>query len=67
MVANIFGVITDVITNFVNSLNSAVGGVMNLFYYDNQLTLLGTLLLIAVGVAIVYWCFRLIMRLVRRA
>lgn len=67
MVTGIFEVITEVITNFVNSLNSAVGGVMNLFYYDNNLTLLGTLLLIAVGVAIVYWCFRLIMRLIRRA
>lgn len=71
MVSTIFGAISDAITNMVSALTSAVNGVVPLFYDASgttpQLTFLGTILLIAVGVGIAYWAFNLIKSLVKRA
>lgn len=74
MVAEIFEVITQAITQMLSALTSAVNGIVPLFYVaptgtetSGHMTFLGVLLLIAVGVAIVYWAFRLIKGLVRRA
>lgn len=73
MVADIFQVISDAITNMISALTSALEGVVPLFYEagtgtaSGHFTFLGVLLLIAVGVAIVYWAIRLVMGLVRRA
>lgn len=67
LVQSIFETIGEAITAFISALSSGLSGVGSMFMgADNQLTFIGTLLLIVVGVAIVYWCFGLIMRLVRR-
>jgi len=73
VVQTIFGIITQAITSFTSALTSAVGGVTGLFYVEASgtdpahMTFLGVLLLIAAGVAIVYWCVRLIKGLIQRA
>lgn len=67
MVQAIFNVITQAITQFISCLTSSVSGVTSLFYdATDGMTFLGTLLLIAVGVGIVYYAFRLIMSLIKR-
>lgn len=64
MVTDIFAVIGQVISNFVASLISAVNGLIPLIYDTSgttpQFTFVGTMLLIAVGMGIVYWVFRLL-------
>lgn len=67
MVTDIFGVIADTITQFVNSLVSGVNGLIPLIYTaptgsqtSGEFTFVGTMLLIAVGMGIVYWIFRLL-------
>lgn len=66
MVTDIFGVIADTITQFVNSLVSGVNGLIPLIYTAGSnggagsFTFVGTMLLIAVGMGIVYWIFRLL-------
>lgn len=70
MIADIFSAIGQAITGFTTALTNAVNGVVPMFYTSGEnggLTVLGNLLLIAVGVAVVYWCFRLIRNLVSRA
>lgn len=63
MVATIFQVIADSITQFTTALVSGVNGMLPLIY-DNanggSLTFVGTMLLIAVGIGVVYWIFRLL-------
>lgn len=69
MIAEIFETIGDAISAFASSLSSAVTSVTALFYTSGDnggLTFLGTLLLIAVGVGVVYWVFRLIKGLIGR-
>lgn len=69
MIAEIFETIGDAISAFASSLSSAVTSVTGLFYTSGEnggLTFLGTLLLIAVGVGVVYWVFRLIKGLIGR-
>lgn len=69
MIAEIFETIGDAITAFASSLSSAVTSVASMFYTSGEnggLTFLGTLLLIAVGVGVVYWVFRLIRGLIGR-
>lgn len=62
MVADIFGVIGDTVTSFVSTLVSGVNGLIPLIYdtTNNSMTFVGTLLLVAVGMGIVYWIFRLL-------
>lgn len=74
IVSTIFQVISEAVSSFVSTLTSAVSGITELFYVapsgtetSGHMTFLGVLLLIAAGVGIVYWCFRLIKGLVRRA
>lgn len=74
IVSVIFEVIAAAITSFTSALTDAVSGITALFYVpagtgetSGHMTFLGVLLLIAAGVGIVYWCFRLIKGLVRRA
>lgn len=65
MIAAIFKAIQDGVTGFVGVLQSAFSSVGQMFISsDNELTFLGTLLLIAAGVGIVYFGFRLIKSLV---
>jgi len=73
IVQTIFEVIGQAVTSFVTTLASAVNGITSLFYVEASgtdpahMTFLGVLLLIAAGVGLVYWAFRLIKGLVRRA
>lgn len=68
MVADIFTEIASAITQMTAAVTSAVTGVVPLFYdaTAGNMTFLGVLLLIAVGIGIVYWAFNLIRGLVRR-
>ena len=74
VIVQIFATITQAITSFLGSLGEALSGVAALFYVEpsgtettGHMTFLGVLLLIAAGVGLVYFGFRLVMRLVRRA
>ena len=69
MIGSIFQAIGQVITQFANSIASVFQSIAGMFFdsTDNELTLLGTLLIIAAGVGIVYWGFRIIYNLVRGA
>ena len=74
IVQTIFEVIGQAVTSFVSTLSSAISGITEMFYVpagsgetSGHMTFLGVLLLIAAGVGLVYWAFRLIKGLVRRA
>lgn len=68
IITEIFEVIGGAVTNFATTLASAVTSVTGMFYSaEGGMTFLGVLLLIAAGVGIVYFGFRLIKGLVRRA
>lgn len=68
MIAAIFKAVQDGVTGFIGVLQSAFSGVGGMFISDtNELTFLGTLLLIAAGVGIVYFGFRLVKSLVGHA
>lgn len=69
IIESIFGVIGEVITEFANVVSSSVSSVTNMFYdsTNGNMTVLGTLLLIAVGAGLIFWAFRLIKGLVKRA
>lgn len=66
MVSQIFEVITQAVTSFVGSITAGVNGLIPLVYTEGangaagSFTFVGTMLLIAIGCAVVYWCFRLI-------
>jgi hypothetical protein len=61
MVANVFNVISSTITSFVSALSSGITAVTGILYDDTDgFTLLGTLLLMAIGFGVVYWIFRLL-------
>lgn len=71
MISAIFQAVTDAVTSFATSVGSAITSVTSMFITESSgtysLTMLGTLLLIAVGVGLVFWGFRLIKGLVKRA
>ena len=71
MISAIFGAVSDAISAFATAVGSAVTSVTSMFIDTSgstpSLTTLGTLLLIAVGVGLVFWAFRLIKGLVKRA
>lgn len=71
MINAIFGAVGDAISGFATCVGSAVTSVASMFITQNnstyELTMLGTLLLIAVGAGLVFWAFRLIKGLIKRA
>lgn len=68
MVNAIFEGIGEAVNGFIGVLSSALSGVGSMFMSSsNELTFLGSLLLIAAGVGIVYFGFRLIKGLIQRA
>lgn len=70
MIADIFTEIGNAISGFTTALASAINSVTSMFYTTGEnggLTVLGSLLLIGVGVAVVYWVFRLFRGLISRA
>ena len=65
LITDMFEVVVDAITAFVSALGDALSSITSLFYVaETGFTFLGILLLIAVGVGLVYWAFRLIRGLV---
>lgn len=71
MISTIFGAVGEAITAFSGVVASSVTSVTSMFITHSEgtytLTALGTLLLIAVGAGLVFWAFRLIKGLVKRA
>jgi len=67
MVIKVFEVIGSAITNFITCLSTAVTGGVGLVWDGTTVTDFGTLCLIPVGVAIVYFGYRLIKGLLSRA
>lgn len=70
VISAIFTAVGSAITSFSSALASGVNSVTSIFYTtgDNAgLTFLGVLLTIAIGVGVVYWAFRMIKGLIRRA
>lgn len=66
MVAELWTIILQVITGFISALVGAFNGITTLFYADDSFTVIGQLLLIALGMGIVYFAFRFITNLIRR-
>lgn len=66
MVTDIFQVIGDAITQFAAVLGNGFSGLLAIFYTNSEVTAVGILALIGLGVGIVYWCFALVMRLFRQ-
>lgn len=61
MVGEIFTTIGEVLTSYVQSISSVFQNIINIFYNsESGLTLLGTLVLIGVGIGIVVWAFNLV-------
>ena len=63
MVQAIFQTIGEVITNFAQILGNGFQSLVSIFYTTGEgggLTLVGTLSLVGLGIAIVYWAFRLV-------
>lgn len=65
--SDIFTAISDTITNFVIALNSGITAIVGLFWNSTSsaLTPLGVLTTIVVGTALVFFGFKLVMRLIR--
>lgn len=66
IVNDIFETIGTVITQFAQVLGNGFSGVISIFYNEGGLTVVGTLSLIALGVGLVYWAFRIVQRLIRQ-
>ena len=69
MITTIFNTIGEAINGFFSNLESAFSSIGDLFFDGDSgtMTFLGTLLLIAAGIGLVYFAFRMIYRLVRKA
>lgn len=66
MINAIFTAVGQAITGFTTQLGSAVSGINSMFYdATDGLTLLGSLLCLAMGIGLVYWAFRLIKSLIK--
>lgn len=65
MVADIFSTIGDVIAGYVDAISQMFESLVAIFYQaDTGLTLIGTLLLLAVGIGIVIWGFNMVVNLI---
>lgn len=69
-VSDIFGVISEAISSFADTLGKAFSSVTSLFWTSTSdggsFTFLGTLTLIALGAGLVYLAFNIIRGLLRR-
>lgn len=65
MVADIFKTIGDVIAGYVDAISDMFTSLIAIFYVEGTgLTLIGTLLLLAVGIGIVVWGFNMVVNLI---
>lgn len=71
MVTEIFETITDIITSFLGTLTSSLGEVVKVFYTagvgsePGQLTFIGILALLGVGVGLVWTIFGLVRNFIK--
>lgn len=66
MITQFWDAITDVVGGFIDALVSAFTGITDLFYDTTEgFTIIGQLLLIALGMSIVYFGFRFIRNLIK--
>lgn len=72
MVGDIFSGITEALTGFIGTLNQGVQAIIPLFWTaptgtgtSGELTILGSLVCIVVGVSLVYFLFRMIIGMAR--
>ena len=66
MITQFWDAITDVVGGFIDALVSAFTGITSLFYDTTEgFTIIGQLLLIALGMSIVYFGFRFIRNLIK--
>lgn len=67
MIGEFFEIVLDVINGFISALGGAFTGITTLFYdAESGFTILGTLLLIGLGMGLVYFVFNLIKGLIRK-
>ena len=65
MVAEIFTTIGEVIAGYVAAISNMFTSLIAIFYVqETGLTLIGTLLLLAVGIGIVVWGFNMVVNLI---
>ena len=65
MVAKIFETIGEVIAGYVDAISDMFTSLISIFYVqETGLTLIGTLLLLAVGIGIVVWGFNMVVNLI---
>lgn len=61
MVQHVFDVIGQAVSQFISVLTSGITNATAILYDStNGFTFVGTMLLIAVGISVVYWIFRLL-------
>lgn len=65
IVEAIFNTLTAAIGAYAAALGDVFTDLMTIFYAENQLTLMGTLFLLGIGVGVVKWAFNLITGLIR--
>ena len=67
IVSEIFEVIGNAVTGFMSAITSALSGVTAIFWNDEKgLTFIGTLMLLGLGIALVYFAISFVTRLVRK-
>lgn len=65
MVGDIFTTIGEVIAGYIEAISSMFNSLIAIFYSaEGGLTLIGTLLLLAVGIGIVVWGFNMVVNLI---
>lgn len=65
MVGTIFTTIGDVIAGYIDAISQMFESLVAIFYTEGTgLTLIGTLLLLAVGIGIVVWGFNMVVNLI---
>lgn len=66
MIAEFWDLVVQIVTGFLSALTSAFTGIVELFYVDESgFTVIGQLLLVALGMGIVYFAFRFIRSLIK--
>lgn len=65
MVGSIFETLGDVIAGYVGAISEMFSSLIAIFYVEQTgLTLIGTLLLLAVGIGVVVWGFNMVVNLI---
>lgn len=67
LITRVFEVVSGVVTSLMGVLTNLFNNVVAIFYNaENGFTFIGTLLLIAVGVPLVYWGINFVIGLIKK-